>query len=281
MAEYAWTGLTGAKGGIRVMDFSLDFFKGRFERLEEKFFGRVSQRMENMHKFIAYYRCALMEIETKFNVLNEDFSFLHERNPIDTIKTRIKNFASIRKKLRQRRLPLNFSSIEKNIHDIAGIRVICPFIDDIYLLADCLLRQDDITLVEKKDYIASPKENGYRSLHLIIEIPIFLHNEKRPVKVEIQLRTIAMEWWANLEHRLRYKKDMNKRTVKELSSELNECADISAMLDLKMKHIHNHIENANSMPAVYNPARKPPRAACAQSASGGEELPAETGLFGS
>jgi putative GTP pyrophosphokinase len=116
------------------------------------------------------------------------------------------------------------------------------------MLADCLLRQDDIKLFEKKDYIANPKENGYRSLHLIIEIPIFLQNEKRPVKVEIQLRTIAMEFWANLEHRLRYKKDIDKNVLKALSKELNECAQISAMLDLKMKNIHNQIENNGVRP---------------------------------
>jgi putative GTP pyrophosphokinase len=231
------------KNKIGIMDFSFDFFKKPFEKLEEKFYGRINQRMETMQKFIAYYRCALMEIETKFKVLNEELSFLHERNPIDTIKTRIKDFDSIYKKLRQRNFPLSLNSIEKNIHDIAGIRIICPFIDDIYMLVDCILRQDDIKLFEKKDYIANPKENGYRSLHLIIEIPIFLQNEKRPVKVEIQLRTIAMEFWANLEHRIRYKKNIDKKILNELSNELNECAQICAMLDLKMENIHNKIKN--------------------------------------
>jgi putative GTP pyrophosphokinase len=140
-------------------------------------------------------------------------------------------------------LPLDINSIENNIYDIAGIRIICPFIDDIYMLADCITRQDDIKLFEKKDYISKPKENGYRSLHLIIEIPIFLQNEKRPVKVEIQFRTIAMEFWANLEHRLRYKKEINKKLLNELSKELSECAEISAMLDSRMKNIHDRIEN--------------------------------------
>jgi putative GTP pyrophosphokinase len=113
-------------------------------------------------------------------------------------------------------------------------------------LADCLLGQDDIHLLEKKDYIAQPKENGYRGLHLIIEIPIFLHDEKRHVKVEIQLRTIAMEFWANLEHRLRYKKDIDKKLANELSIELNKCAEMSAILDLQMKNIHDRIENKSS-----------------------------------
>jgi len=224
---------------IRIMDF----LKKRFEELEEKFFGKFKKKIEPAQKFISYYRCALMEIEAKFKVLNEDFTFLHERNPIDSIKTRLKNLDSIRRKLRKLQLPLNINSIEKNIYDIAGIRIICPFIDDIYMLADCLIRQDDIKLFEKKDYIANPKKNGYRSLHLIIEIPIYLQNEKRQVKVEIQLRTIAMEFWANLEHRLRYKKNINLKIIDELSDELSECAEICANLDLKMKNIHDKIEN--------------------------------------
>jgi putative GTP pyrophosphokinase len=231
------------KIGAYIMNDTLDFFKKNFEKLEEKFFGSINQGVETVQKFIAYYRCALMEIETKFKVLNEEFSFLHERNPIDTIKTRIKDFDSIRKKSRRMGLTSDFDSIEKNIHDIAGIRIICPFVDDIYMLVDCLVSQDDIKLIQKKDYIANPKENGYRSLHLIVEIPIFLQNEKRPVKVEIQLRTIAMEFWANLEHRLRYKKDKSKDVLNEISDELSECAKICAMLDAKMKNIHEKIDN--------------------------------------
>jgi putative GTP pyrophosphokinase len=125
---------------------------------------------------------------------------------------------------------------------VAGIRVICPFIDDIYVLTDCLVNQDDVTLLEKRDYIAHPKENGYRGIHLIITIPIYLHNEKKLMKVEIQLRTIAMDFWANLEHRLRYKKDLNEETARKISGELSECAETSAMLDLKMQNIRNNIE---------------------------------------
>jgi putative GTP pyrophosphokinase len=195
---------------------------------------------------MSYYKCALLEVETKFKVLDEEFSFLHERNPIDSIKTRIKSFNSIRKKLRQNQFPLTIESLEHNIHDIAGIRIICPFIDDIYMLTNCFLSQDDVILLEKKDYIAQPKKNGYRSLHLIIEIPIFLNSEKRPVKVEIQLRTIAMEFWANLEHRLRYKKDIDKNLADELSIELSDCAKMIAELDLRMKNIHDRIENKSN-----------------------------------
>jgi putative GTP pyrophosphokinase len=212
-------------------------------------FGRLNQRIEPVQKAMSYYKCALLTVETKFKVLDEEFSFLHERNLIDSIKTRIKSFDSIRKKLRQNQFPSMtgfidaIGSMKHNIHDIAGIRIICPFIDDIYMLANCFLDQDDIKLLEKKDYIAQPKESGYRSLHLIIEIPIFLHSEKRQVEVEIQLRTIAMEFWANLEHRLHYKKDIDKKLANELSIDLSDCAKISAELDLRMKNIHDRIEN--------------------------------------
>lgn len=129
-----------------------------------------------------------MEIETKFKVLNEQFSLQHDRNPIDTIKTRLKTPESILKKLKKKNLPFSLACVEQYVNDVAGIRVICPFVDDIYMLADCLLRQDDIQLINQKDYIAQPKENGYRSLHLIVEVPIFLQNEKRSMKVEVQLR---------------------------------------------------------------------------------------------
>ncbi|MDR1909755.1 MAG: GTP pyrophosphokinase family protein [Spirochaetaceae bacterium] len=229
------------------MDFSLDYFKKQIQKFEDGFFGIIHKSIEPAQKLLSYYRCALMEVETKFRVLDEEFSFVHERNPIDNIKSRVKNFESIRKKLRQRRLPVTVNSIEENLHDVAGIRIICPFVDDIYMLADCLLRQDDITLLEKKDYIAQPKESGYRSLHLIIEIPIFLHNEKRHMKVEVQLRTIAMDFWANLEHRLRYKKDIDEETAKKLSVELSACAETSAALDLRMKNIRDSIENKNAL----------------------------------
>ena len=130
--------------------------------------------MASSQELMSRYRCAIMEVETKFKVLNEQFSLQHDRNPIESIKTRLKSPDSILEKLHRKNLPLTLSSIENNLFDIAGIRVICSFVDDIYMLADCLIRQDDITLLEEKDYIRNPKENGYRSLHLIVEVPIFL-----------------------------------------------------------------------------------------------------------
>ena len=138
-------------------------------------------------------------------MLNEQFSVQYDRNPIETIKTRLKSMESIAGKMRKKELPLTLASLEEHLFDIAGIRVICSFPEDIYLLADCLLKQDDIRLIQKKDYIRNPKPSGYRSLHLIVEVPIFLEKEKRLMKVEVQLRTIAMDFWASLEHKLRYK----------------------------------------------------------------------------
>ena len=187
---------------------------------------------------MAYYRCAIMEIETKFNVLNEEFSLEHDRNPINGMKSRLKSPTSIKEKLDRRNLESDISTIEREINDIAGIRVICSFPDDVYMLAGALLKQDDITLIEQKDYIKNPKPNGYRSLHLIVSVPIFLAHEKKNMKVEIQFRTIAQDFWASLEHQLRYKKD--KEITPEMADELLYCANLSAELDEKMDALRKH-----------------------------------------
>ncbi|MBQ8741463.1 MAG: GTP pyrophosphokinase family protein [Clostridia bacterium] len=209
---------------------------------KENSLAEMKESLEKLKSLMSCYQCALLEVETKFRVLNEQFSLQHERNPIEMIKTRIKSPESIQEKLVRRSLPMNINSIESEIYDIAGIRVICSFIDDIYMLADCLLSQDDITLIARKDYIKNPKENGYRSLHLVVEVPIFLQNEKRLMKVEVQLRTIAMEFWANLEHKLRYKKNLPDDILSLTASELSQCADMSAELDIKMQNVKNIIE---------------------------------------
>lgn len=190
-------------------------------------------------KLMSYYKCAMMEIETKFNVLNEEYSLTHDRNPISTIKTRLKKPASIFEKLERRGFEVSVASIENNLNDVAGVRVICSFPEDVYTLAGALLQQDDVKLIVMKDYISKPKENGYRSLHIIVEIPIFLAQEKRMMKVEIQLRTIAMDFWASLEHQLCYKKDVD--FTKEMADELFECAKISAELDLRMDELRKNV----------------------------------------
>ena len=196
-------------------------------------------RSDSFRTLMAYFRCAIMEIETKFNVLNEEFSLQHDRNPIADIKSRLKSVESIEEKLTRKNLPVSCEAIEQNLNDVAGIRVICTFIDDVYMLADALLSQDDITLIQKKDYIENPKPNGYRSLHLIVEVPIFLAEEKRFMRVEIQLRTIAMDFWASLEHQLNYKKNITNAEM--IQNELKHCAEVNAELDRRMSEIKRNI----------------------------------------
>ena len=210
--------------------------------LDEKFVEAFKNSMEDMQVLMAEYRCALMEIETKFKVLNEQFSLHHDRNPIETLKTRLKSPQSIMEKLKKKGVEFTAENVEKELFDVAGVRVICPFIDDIYMLCECLLNQDDIRLVRMKDYIKSPKQNGYRSLHLIVEVPIFLQTEKQPMQVEVQLRTIAMHFWASVEHQLRYKKNLPEEVLNDLAFELRECANISSSLDYRMEVIKNRLE---------------------------------------
>lgn len=221
------------------------------EHLKDHFFNELTkgEHLEKIkegtlsyNRLMTYYRCAIMEVETKFKVLNEQFSLRYDENPIEAIKSRLKSPDSIMKKMRKKNIPMTTEGIEENIFDIAGIRIICSFEEDIYKMADLLLQQDDIKLVEKKDYIKNPKESGYRSLHLIVEVPIFLENEKRAMKVEVQLRTIAMDFWASLEHKLRYKKDLDENILEKLSKDLTECALKCADLDHKMQCIKKSIE---------------------------------------
>ena len=192
----------------------------------------VQEQGMGTQRLMTYYKCAIREIETKFYVLNQEFSLLHDRNPISSVKSRLKSMPSIIEKLQRRNLEVSLSSIEKNLNDVAGIRVICSFVQDVYTITDALLLQDDVTLIERKDYIENPKDNGYRSLHLIVEVPIFLEKEKKKIKVEIQLRTIAMDCWASLEHELRYKKNVD--FTEEMKDELLECSRLSLELDTKM-----------------------------------------------
>ena len=198
---------------------------------------KLKEYLTGYNRLMAYYKCAIMEVETKLNVLNEQFSLRYDRNPISSIQTRLKSPESIKNKLEGRSLPLTLESIEGNLHDVAGLRVICTFPQDVYTIKKALLSQDDITLIEEKDYIRNPKPNGYRSLHLIISVPIYLLHEKRHMQVEIQLRTIAMDSWAALEHQLKYKKDVV--FTEEMSRNLLLCAQMSAELDARMDFLRN------------------------------------------
>ncbi len=225
-------------------DSAKEEVKGKLlrELVSEEFLEMARDNTRPWRQLMSYYRCAMMEVETKFRVLNEQFSLQYDRNPIETIKTRLKSMDSIVGKMKSKGLPLTLAALEENIFDVAGIRIICSFPEDIYMLADCLLNQDDITLIERKDYIQNPKNSGYRSLHLIVDVPIFLENEKRLMKVEVQFRTIAMDFWASLEHKLRYKKDIPERIADELAAEMYECAQISANLDQRMEAVRGRIE---------------------------------------
>lgn len=214
------------------------------ELLSDEFIELAKEKKLPIETLMAYYRCVIMEIETKFFVLNEELSLEYDRNPIETIKTRLKSWDSLIKKMRSKNLPMTLESLEENIYDVAGIRVICSFQEDIYRLAESFLRQDDVKLIEKKDYIINPKPNGYRSLHLIVEVPIFLQNETRLMKAEVQFRTIAMDFWASLEHKLRYKKNISDADAEMLADELLICSQMSAELDERMQTVKNKISAA-------------------------------------
>lgn len=190
-----------------------------------------------------YYDCAIDEIVTKLNILNKEYSLNSEQNPIDSIKSRVKSIDSIVEKAYRKNIPFTIEAIEENIRDIAGVRVICNFPEDVYKIRDGLLNQDDVTLIEEKDYIKKPKQNGYRSLHLIIETPIYLSNGKKNMIVEVQIRTIAQNFWAALEHQLRYKKNIDEK--KSISLALKLLAEESASIDTKMELLKKRIYKDN------------------------------------
>jgi len=194
----------------------------------------------SFRELMMWYRCALREVQTKFEVLNEEFSLKYDRNPFETIKSRLKDPRSIYEKLRRKNLKPTVENIAHFVNDVAGIRVICSFPEDIYLLEQMLIVQDDIIVLKRKDYIKNPKASGYRSLHLIIDIPIFLSDQKKHMKVEVQFRTIAMDFWASLEHKLRYKKDIQNSVY--IANELADCARKISEMDYRMQEIRHIIE---------------------------------------
>lgn len=199
------------------------------------------KKEKSFNNLMMQYRCAIMEVETKLKVLNEEFSQEYNRNPFESISSRLKSPESIFEKLLRKGFPITVKNVEKHLADVAGVRVICSFPDDIYHLAELICSQDDIVVLEEKDYIKDPKSNGYRSLHLILDIPIFLSNEKKYMKVEIQFRTIAMDFWASLEHKLKYKKDV--KNAEDIVAQLKACADSIELLDYQMQEIRDKIDN--------------------------------------
>jgi len=190
-------------------------------------------------RFLMMYKFALDSLETRIEILKEEFSFLHDYNPIEHTKSRIKSPESILNKMYRKQCELSFSGIRGNIKDIAGLRITCSFVSDIYRIRDMLASQHDLTIIETKDYIRHPKPNGYQSLHLIVEVPVFMSDRQEQVCVEVQIRTIAMDFWASLEHKIFYK--YNESVPPRLLQELKEAADSAAALDRQMERLHNEI----------------------------------------
>ena len=213
---------------------------GAPEAIEE--FKKAGRQFEEL---MMMYSSAIREVRTKLEVLNDEFKVRRRHNPIQYIKHRVKKPASIYEKLNRRGFPVTLESIEENLHDVAGVRVVCGYIQDIYMVEQMFTSQDDVKILLVKDYIKNPKENGYRSLHLVVEIPVFFSNECKPMKVEVQFRTIAMDNWASLEHQMHYKTD--GEVPADIIQALKECSDALAATDLRMQSIYNtlglNIEN--------------------------------------
>lgn len=199
----------------------------------------VISEITNFKELMMMYHSAIREITTKLEILNDELSLSNKNNPIQFIKSRIKKPLSIVNKLQKLEKDISVESIMNSLSDVAGIRVICSFIDDVYNIADMLIKQDDIVLIQSKDYIKNPKPNGYRSYHLIIEVPVFFSDKKQWVTVEIQIRTVAMDFWASLEHQVKYKKDVEDTS--DIKQELKQCADNIANTDLQMMNIRNKL----------------------------------------
>lgn len=220
--------------------------KIRNSQIDQRDIERIlleNHQIRDFQHLMMEYDCAMSEVRTKLEVLNKELSLRNNRNPFESIKCRIKKPVSIFGKIQRKNLPFSVEAIEQNLCDIAGIRVICSFVDDIYMLAECLKKQDDIRVIREKDYISKPKPNGYRSLHLILEVPIFLTQEKKYRKVEVQFRTIAMDFWASLEHKLQYKQ--NLENAESISEELMYSAELIHQLDCRMQQIREKIDTGH------------------------------------
>lgn len=220
---------------VDIIDLNNKFDKSHYDELKDLY--------NNIADLEIIYDSAIKEIMTKLNILNHEFIALHSRNPIHTMKSRIKKTESIIEKLIRKNLDLTMRNVREHIEDIAGIRIICPYIKDIYVIKQLVENQDDLEILRIVDYIKNPKPNGYRSLHMIMVVPVFFSDHKEKVKVEIQIRTIAMDFWASLEHQLRYKTDHLDEVPKDISEELKNCADIIAQTDIRMQDIHNRVFN--------------------------------------
>lgn len=199
----------------------------------------ILNRAMELQQLLMLYESGIKQITTKFEILEDEFESRHMRNPIETITSRIKDPMSIVEKLQRKGLSLTIDNMVNKLYDIAGIRVTCPFISDVYHVTQMLLQQDDIDLIEMKDYIKNPKPSGYRSLHVIVKVGVYFSDQKREIPVEIQIRTIAMDFWASLEHQLHYKKDY--KMPEDISQELKAIADTITENDRRMQELAKNI----------------------------------------
>ncbi|MCY7777079.1 GTP pyrophosphokinase family protein [Bacillus haynesii] len=191
--------------------------------------------MEDWKNELLVYKFALDQMDTKFSIISQEYNLIHGHNPIEHTKSRVKSFESLINKLVRKGCDITTKAAKEHINDIAGLRIVCSFLSDIYNMVEVLREHEDIKILKMKDYIKNPKPNGYRSLHLIVEVPVYLTNRVEHAKVEIQIRTIAMDFWASLEHKIYYK--LNNEVPNQLTDELKEAADIANYLDEKMLHI--------------------------------------------
>ena len=201
---------------------------------------QLAQLRDEFTRFMMSYEFGVAELLTKINILREEFTHIHRYSPIEHVSSRVKSAESILRKVQRKDVPFTLDGIREGIQDIAGIRITCSFISDTYRLAEMIGGQSDVTVLETKDYIARPKPNGYQSLHLIVEVPVFLTDRVQPVRIELQIRTIAMDFWASLEHKIYYKYDRN--IPERLLDELTEAATAATMLDQKMERLHTEVE---------------------------------------
>ena len=207
----------------------------------------INYAMEDLRREYAQiqgvYEAAIREIDARLKTLDSDFSFRYQHNPIHHIESRVKSLSSIVKKLHSMGCPISISSAKKNLHDIAGVRVVCCYVDDIYRIANLLLPQDDISLILEKNYIKNPKPNGYRSLHIVVDVPVYMSRGKLFIPVEIQIRTVAMDFWATLEHGIRYKS--TDEVPQSIVDELRSCADVITETDYKMQEIFKALQQVH------------------------------------
>ncbi len=223
------------------MQFDLERASDLLSTEEGQFFAdNINNLAQQLTEILNIYESATKEIVTKLEILDSEFQARNKRNPIHQIQRRVKSTTSIIEKILRKGFDLDLDSIRGNLNDIAGIRIICSYIDDIYTVYEMLRRQSDLEVIKIVDYIKNPKPNGYRSLHIVLKVPVFFSDRVEKVKVEVQIRTIAMDFWASLEHSLRYKAD--GYIPPDISNELKDCADIISMTDLRMQNIHNQVE---------------------------------------